>query len=54
MTVRADPGIPVMFERELRNVFRSGSLPFVQTGKVFDIRWTDPTHMKIDTARRFQ
>lgn len=47
------PGIRVMFEWELKNVFRNGSLLFVQTGKVFDIRWTDSTHVKIDTARRF-
>ena len=47
------PGIPVMFEWELRNVFRNGSPPFVQTGKVFDIRWTDSTGAKIDTVRRF-
>ena len=47
------PGIPVMFEWELRNVFRNGSPPFVQTGKVFDIRWTDSTRVKIDTVRRF-
>jgi len=45
------PGIPVMFEWELRNVFRNGSPPFVQTGKVFDIRWTDSTGVKGDTAR---
>ena len=43
------PGIPVMFEWESRNVFRNGSPPFVQTGKVFDIRWTDSTRAKIDT-----
>jgi hypothetical protein len=47
------PGIPVMFEWELRNVFRNGSPPLVQTGKVFDIRWTDSTRVKIDTVRRF-
>ncbi len=35
------PGIPVFFEWELKNVFRNGSPPFVYTGKVFDIRWTD-------------
>jgi hypothetical protein len=35
------PSIPVMFEWELKNVFRNGSPPFVQTGKVFEIRWTD-------------
>jgi len=46
------PGIPVMFEWELRNVFRNGSPPFVQTGKVFDIRWTDSTRVKADTAHR--
>jgi hypothetical protein len=34
-------GIPVMFEWETRNVFRNGSPPFVQTGKVFDIRWIE-------------
>jgi hypothetical protein len=45
------PGIPVMFEWELRNVFRNGSPPFVQTGKVFDIRWTDSTRVKVDSAR---
>jgi hypothetical protein len=44
------PGIPVMFEWELRNVFRNGSPPFVQTGKVFDIRWTDSTRARVDTA----
>jgi hypothetical protein len=43
------PGVPVMFEWELRNVFRNGSPPFVQTGKVFDIRWTDGTPVKVDT-----
>jgi hypothetical protein len=47
------PGIPVMFEWELKNVFRNGSPPFVYTGKVFDIRWTDSTRAKIDTVRRF-
>ena len=47
------PGIPVMFEWELRNVFRNGSAPFVQTGTVFDIRWTDSTRARIDTVRRF-
>ena len=47
------PGIPVMFEWELRNVFRNGSPPFVQTGKVFDIRWTDSTRAMIDTVRQF-
>jgi hypothetical protein len=47
------PGIPVMFEWELRNVFRNGSPPFVQTGKVFDSRWTDSTRARIDTVRRF-
>ena len=46
------PGIPVMFEWELRNVFRNGSPPFVQTGKVFDIRWTDSTRVKVDTVRQ--
>jgi hypothetical protein len=46
------PGIPVMFEWELRNVFRNGSPPLVQTGKVFDIRWPDSTRVKIDTVRR--
>jgi hypothetical protein len=46
------PGIPVMFEWELKNVFRNGSPPFVQTGKVFDIRWTDSTRVKADTAHR--
>jgi carboxypeptidase family protein len=48
------PGIPVMFEWELRNAFRDGSPPFVQTGNVFDIRWTDSTRAKVDTVRRFQ
>ena len=47
------PGIPVMFEWELRNVFRNGSPPFVYTGKVFDIRWIDSTRVKVDTVRRF-
>jgi hypothetical protein len=47
------PGIPVMIEWELRNVFRNGSPPLIQTGKVFDIRWTDSTRVKIDTVRRF-
>ena len=46
-------GIPVFFEWELRNVFRNGSPPFVQTGKVFDIRWTDSTRVKVDTIPRF-
>ena len=45
------PGISVMFEWELRNVFRNGSPPFVQAGKVFDIRWTDSTRVKVDTVR---
>jgi hypothetical protein len=35
---------------ELRNVFRNGSPPFVQSGRVFDIRWTDSTRVKVDTA----
>jgi len=35
-----------------RNVFRNGSPPFVQTGTVFDMRWTDSTSVKVDTARR--
>ena len=47
------PGIPVGFESEMRNVFRNGSPPFVQTSKVFDIRWADSTRVKVDTARRF-
>jgi hypothetical protein len=47
------PGIPVMVEWELMNVFRNGSPPVVQTGKVFDIRWTDSARVKVDTARRF-
>ncbi|MBA3558538.1 MAG: carboxypeptidase-like regulatory domain-containing protein [Gemmatimonadaceae bacterium] len=46
------PGIPVAVDWELRNVYRNGSPPFVQTGKVFDIRWTDATPVKVDTARR--
>ena len=47
------PGVPVMFEWELRNVFRNGSPPFVQTDKVYDIRWTDSTRATVDTVRRF-
>jgi hypothetical protein len=47
------PGIRVMFEWELMNVFRNGSPPFVYSGKVFEIRWTDSTHLKVDTVRRF-
>ena len=43
------PGIPVMFDWELMNVFRDGSPPFVQTGRVLDIRWTDAPN--VDTAR---
>ena len=45
-------GIPIAFDSELRNVFRNGSPPFVYTGTVFDIRWTDSTSVKVDTARR--
>ena len=45
------PGIPVMADWELRNVFRNGSPPFVYTGTVFDIRWTDSTSVKVDTVR---
>jgi hypothetical protein len=46
------PGIPVAFDWELRNVFRNGSPPFVQTGTVFEIRWTGATPAKVDTGRR--
>lgn len=46
------PGIPVAVDWELRNVHRNGSPPFVQTGNVFHIRWTDSTPVKVDTARR--
>jgi len=48
------PGVPVMFAWELRNVFRNGSPPIVQTGKVFEIRWAGSTPVKVDTARRLQ
>jgi hypothetical protein len=46
------PGIPMMVDWELRNVFRNGSPPFVQTGKVFEIRWTNATPVKVDTATK--
>lgn len=46
------PGLPAMFDWELTNIFRNGSPPFVQTGRVFDIRWADGTAVKLDTARR--
>ena len=48
------PGIPVLVEWELRNAFRNGSPPFVQTGRVFDMRWAGSTRVKVDTARRFR
>jgi hypothetical protein len=43
------PGIPVPIEWELKNVYRSGSLPFIATGHVIDIRWTDSTNVKVDS-----
>ena len=42
-----------MQEPDIRGSPSGNNAPFVQTGKVFDIRWTDSTRVKVDTIRRF-
>jgi hypothetical protein len=45
------PGVPALFEWELVNYFRNGAPSVVEMGKVIEIRWTDSTAVRVDSAR---
>ena len=50
-------GIPVLDEWELTKRFRSPTLPRVELGQVFNLKWLDSTATKVDTLgslRRFR
>jgi len=45
-------GVPVLAEWELTNTFRNSRPPFVQTGRVTEVKWVDSLTVQRDTSRR--